>query len=194
LQRFVAVQKNMTNPIAHPQLIHNALCNIPHATYVLTCKHEQYRDGIITKWVQQCSIEPPMLVVAIPKGRAIEPMLRDARAFALCMVSPNDKQVKRLFGKDHEKEDDPFLSLKTTEATTGMPILKQSLAWFDCKLEGHLSPDADCRLYLGHVIDACVCDAKGISSIARQNIVAPIHETRTSSRSRSIPATTTYQK
>ena len=68
----------MADSTPNPQLIHNALRSIPNATYVLTCCHDQFRDGIITKWVQQCSTEPPMVVVAISKGRPIEPMLRDA--------------------------------------------------------------------------------------------------------------------
>jgi flavin reductase (DIM6/NTAB) family NADH-FMN oxidoreductase RutF len=134
-----------------------------------------------------------MIVVAIPKGRAIEPMLRDARAFALCMVKPTDKQVQRLFGRDHEKDDDPFLALKTTSASTGMPILKQSLAWFDCKLEGHLSPDADCRLYLGHVLSACICDAKGITSEARKEITPPSHDERRTPRSQSSTVPANYE-
>ena len=188
----MVVQKEMTEQNPHPQFIHNALLSIPHATYVLTCAHDQYRDGIVTRWVQQCSVEPPTLVVAIPKGRAIEPMLRDARAFSLCMVSPNDKQVARLFNRDHDKDDDPFLALQTTQATTGMPILKQSLAWFDCKLEGHLSPDADCRLYLGHVVDASICKPKDITSIALEQITAPKPDSRRGPKSR-VAATTPYK-
>jgi flavin reductase (DIM6/NTAB) family NADH-FMN oxidoreductase RutF len=95
-----------------------------------------------------------MLVVAIPKGQPIEPMLRDARAFALCLVQPNDRRALRLFGEEHDVDDDPFLSISITTAVTGMPILPDSRLWFDCKLEGHLSPDADCRLYLGQVVAA----------------------------------------
>jgi flavin reductase (DIM6/NTAB) family NADH-FMN oxidoreductase RutF len=121
-------------------------------------------------------------------------MLRDARAFALCMVQPTDKQVQRLFGRDHEKEDDPFLALTTTTAATGMPILKQSLAWFDCKLEGHLSPDADCRLYLGHVVEACVLDAKVLPTNAAQGITPPSHEDRRTPRSRSSRVATNYKE
>jgi len=142
----------MPQPTFDPQMIHNALRSLPAATFVLTCCHDQYRDGIITSWVQQCSSEPPMVVVAIKKGQAIEPMLRDARAFALCMVRANDRRMLRLFGREHAPDDDPFLSIPVGTAATGMPIIKQSLLWFDCKLEGHLSPDADCRLYLGQII------------------------------------------
>ncbi len=175
----------MADSTPHPQIIHNALHSIPHATYVLTCCHDQRRDGIITSWVQQCSTEPPMLVVAIPKGRAIEPMLRDARAFALCMVLESDRSVQRLFGSDHEPDDDPFLSLTTNEALTGMPILKQSIVWFDCTLEGHLSPDADCRLYLGQVVAAQICDPKHASLLSREVIVPPKNERRKTPRSQS---------
>ena len=51
------------------QTIHNALRCLPASTFVLTCAHDQYRDGLITKWVQRCSDDPPMLVVAIKKGK-----------------------------------------------------------------------------------------------------------------------------
>jgi len=124
-----------------------------------------------------------MLVVAIPKGKAIEPMLRDARCFALCMVKKNDRCAKRLFGTDHEPDEDPFLSLETDEAVTGMPILKQSLVWFDCKLEGHLSPDADCRLYLGQIVAAHIADQKLMTRLAKEQVTPPIHERRKMPRS-----------
>ncbi|MBC8309334.1 MAG: flavin reductase family protein [Phycisphaerales bacterium] len=166
----------MTDQQPNPQVIHNALRSIPHAKFVLTCCHGEYRDGIITRWVQRCSSEPPMIVVAIPKGKMIEPMLRDARAFALCMVKENDRSVQRLFGSEHELGDDPFLSLSVHKSVNGMPILEQSLVWFDCKLEGHLSPDADCRLYLGQVV------AAHISKQHQDEIVVP----PTSSKHKSI--------
>lgn len=170
----------MSDPTLDPQSIHNALGHLPSATFVLTCCHGQYRDGIITRWVQQCSDDPPMLVVAIKKGQAIEPMLRDARAFALCMVLENDRQALRLFGNDHDPEDDPFLSISTTSALTGMPILENAIAWFDCKLEGHLSPDADCRLYLGHVIAATLIHKKRMTSKGDLPVSPPTHRTPSS--------------
>jgi flavin reductase (DIM6/NTAB) family NADH-FMN oxidoreductase RutF len=64
-----------------------------------------------------------------------------------------------------------------------MPILKQSIVWFDCKLEGHLSPDADCRLYLGQVIAAHICDPKHASLLSREVIVPPVNKRRKSPRS-----------
>ena len=174
----------MTDQLPNPQLIHNALRSIPNAKFVLTCCHGEYRDGIITRWVQRCSVEPPMLVVAIPKGKMIEPMLRDARAFALCMVPENDRSVQRLFGNEHELGDDPFLSLSVHESVTGMPILENSIVWFDCKLEGHLSPDADCRLYLGQVVSAHISKQH-----QDETIVPPISSSRESTRARSVQTT-----
>jgi flavin reductase (DIM6/NTAB) family NADH-FMN oxidoreductase RutF len=184
----------MADLTPNPQLIHNALRSIPNATYVLTCCHDQFRDGIITKWVQQCSTDPPMLVVAISKGRPIEPMLRDARAFALCMVSPKDKSALRLFGSDHEPDDDPFLSLSIKTAETGMPILSQSIVWFDCKLEGHLSPDADCRLYLGQVVAAHICDPKQITNAVNDLVKPPITQRRKAPHSQSTAVAKQYKQ
>tara|TARA_Y100000590_G_scaffold173985_1_gene198917 strand:- start:15 stop:419 length:405 start_codon:yes stop_codon:yes gene_type:complete len=114
-----------------------------------------------------------MLVVAIKKGQAIEPMLRDARAFALCMVPNGDRRMIRLFGRQHEPDDDPFLAAPITTAVTGMPILTQSLAWFDCLLEGHLSPDSDSRLYLGQVVAAHVHPSVSSSLFGSSDSIAP---------------------
>jgi len=173
----------------HPQIIHNVLAHIPAATFVLTCRHDRLSDGIITRWVQQCSTEPPMLVVAIMKGQAIEPMLRDARAFALCLVPNNDRRAQRLFGSGHEPDDDPFLSLNTITAETGMPILNDSPMWFDCKLEGHLSPDADCRLYLGRVVAAHMQVSNQQHTVVDPLITPPTHERVVRQRTVSVKAT-----
>ena len=137
-----------------PQIIHNALRSIPSGLFVLTCAYDKFRTGILTSWVQQCSSDPPMLVVAVKKGQTIEPMLRDARAFVLNMMPAGDRRSIHRFGKPLERTDDPFLSIEFDTAVTGTPILKNAIGWFDCELEGHLSPDADCRLYLGRVVAA----------------------------------------
>jgi flavin reductase (DIM6/NTAB) family NADH-FMN oxidoreductase RutF len=173
---FFTHQIKMAEDTTNPQLIHKALQLLPSATFVLTCAHDKFRDGILTSWVQQCSTEPPMLVVAIEKGQQIEPLLRDARAFALCLVPPHDRRAKLLFNREHEREEDPFLALKTITAETGMPILPDSKLWFDCRLEGHLSPEADCRLYLGRIV-ACYT-APSVQLNNRGIIEIPTHDKR----------------
>ena len=162
--------------ITDPQIIHNALRAIPSGLFVLTCAHGQFRSGILTNWVQQCSDKPPMLVVAIKKGQTIEPMLRDARTFVLNMMPQGDRRSIRRFGKPLDRTDDPFMSFDFDTAVTGTPILKNSLCWFDCELEGHLSPDADCRLYLGRVVAAHINTTVNINKTVA--IVAPVPNMR----------------
>ena len=163
-----------------PQIIHNALRSIPSGLFVLTCAFDKYRTGILSSWVQQCSSEPPMLVVAVKKGQIIEPMLRDARAFVLNMMPAGDRRSIRRFGKLLERTDDPFLSIDFDTAVTGVPILKNALGWFECELEGHLSPDADCRLYLGRVVAAHMnTQIKNNNSIP---IIKPIPDDRPTRR------------
>ena len=159
-----------------PQMIHNALQSLPSGLFVLTCSHDEYRSGILTNWVQQCSDEPPMLVVAIKKGQTIEPILRDARAFVLNMISEGDRRSIHLFGRELDRSDDPFLSIDFDTAVTGMPILTTAIGWFDCELEGHLSPDADCRLYLGRVVAAHMNTPSKIRKPLP--VVSPVQEER----------------
>jgi flavin reductase (DIM6/NTAB) family NADH-FMN oxidoreductase RutF len=160
-----------------PQIIHNALRSIPSGLFVLTCAYDKFRTGILTNWVQQCSSDPPMLVVAVQKGQTIEPLLRDARAFVLNMMPAGDRRSIRRFGIQLERTDDPFLSIDFDTAVTGTPILKNSLGWFDCELEGHLSPDADCRLYLGRVVAAKMNTRVKVDRST--SVVAPVPQHRT---------------
>ena len=104
------------------------------------------------------------------------------------------KSSLRLFGSDHEPDDDPFLTLSIKTALTGMPILEQSIVWFDCKLEGHLSPDADCRLYLGRVVAAHICDSKRIASSANDTVKPPTTQRRKAPRSQSAAVTQQYKQ
>ena len=121
-----------------------------------------------------------MLVVAVRKGQTIEPILRDARAFTLNMMPDGDRNAIHRFGRLLERGDDPFLSMDIDTAVTGMPILKNAVGWFDCELEGHLSPDADCRLYLGRVVAAHMGHVpKTRKPVA---VVAPVQDVRKSSR------------
>jgi flavin reductase (DIM6/NTAB) family NADH-FMN oxidoreductase RutF len=159
-----------------PQIIHNALRALPSCLFVLTCAYDQYRTGILTSWVQQCSDDPPMLVVAVKKGQTIEPMLRDARAFVLNMMPPGDRRSILRFGKELDRSDDPFLSLEFDTAITGVPILKHAIGWFDCELEGHLSPDADSRLYLGRVVAAHMQPRLKLKKTV--TVIAPVPEDR----------------
>jgi flavin reductase (DIM6/NTAB) family NADH-FMN oxidoreductase RutF len=125
---------------------------IPAGVYVLTAAHDHDRSGTLVHWVQRCSVEPPMLMVALPKGQPIVPLIRDSRSFALCRIAEDDFFLMKKFGTPPDRSEDPFVTLRTMRAVTGSPILFRAKSYLDCEVVRHLDFDTDHRLYVAQVL------------------------------------------
>jgi len=128
-----------------------AVLQIPCGLFVLTAAHDGLRSGVLTKWVQPCSIVPRQVMVAIAKGLPVEPLIRDSRCFALCQISAGDRLLHRRFLDPPDRGEDPFVTLPTHCAPSGLPIIDRALAYLDCEVVRHVDLDTDHRLYVGQV-------------------------------------------
>lgn len=140
------------------QKIGKALAQIPCSLYVMTACHENRSRGVLVGWVQQVSFEPPMVLVALRKGRHIVPLIHDSHSFALCQLSISDKLSLRRFQESVDPEVDQFQGLDVIRAVTHSPILARAVAYMDCELVRHFDIDADHDLYIGHIRDAGVSE------------------------------------
>jgi flavin reductase (DIM6/NTAB) family NADH-FMN oxidoreductase RutF len=132
--------------------IGEALAKIPQGVFILTAGHETRIRGLMVSWVQQASFEPPMLVVALRKGRDVVPIIHNAHAFAINQVAPDDRLLMKRFG-EHPASDERLLGLETARKTTGAPVLVRAMAWMDCELIRHIDVEADHDIYVGMILD-----------------------------------------
>ncbi len=142
-----------------------ALKQIPSGLFILTCAYDGARTGILARWAQPCSIDPPLVMVAIPEGLPVVPLIRDSRAFALCQISDGDLLLKRHFAKPPERGDDPFVTLPSHQAPSGSPIIQRALSYIDCRVVRHVDLDTDHRLYVGQVLHGEIIDSKSQPAI-----------------------------
>ncbi|MEM7625269.1 MAG: flavin reductase family protein [Planctomycetota bacterium] len=127
-----------------------ALGVVPSGVFVLTAEHEDRRAGMLVSWVQRVCASPPMLGVAVAKGKPIMPLLSESRKFALCQLGENDRLLKRKFAQDSEPGDDPFLGFELRKSKLGnVPIMKDALAYFECELSCHMDVEGDHDLFVG---------------------------------------------
>lgn len=131
--------------------VSGALGQIPCGLFILTSSFNDRRSGVLTRWVQPCSSTPPHVMVAVPRGLPIEPLIRDSRSFALCQVGANDRLLIKNFQECPPQDEDPFVTLPSHSAPSGSPIVDRAIGYLDCELVRHVVLDADCRLYVGHV-------------------------------------------
>lgn len=140
------MEKQAASPIAA------ALGAIPGGVFILTAEHEDRRQGMLASWVQQVCFEPPMVVVAVAKGRPIMPLISESRQFALCQLADEDKLLRRKFRQAPEPGEDPFLGFELVNGTLhNLPILKNCLAHLECELSCHMDVEGDHDLFVGIV-------------------------------------------
>ncbi|MBL9141268.1 MAG: flavin reductase [Phycisphaerae bacterium] len=127
-----------------------ALDRIPAGSFLLTSSYGDQRGGVPVKWVQQCCDTPPMVMVAVEKGHALSPVIRDSRAFAVCQLDPADRGTLRSF-EQQQPGMDPFVGVLATQAPSGAPVPCRALAFVDCELSRHVDIDGDHEIYVGIV-------------------------------------------
>lgn len=134
------------------QRVGQAMGRIPSGLFVLTARNEDRRMGILASWVQQVSFEPPMISIAVAKGRPIMPLISDSKRFGLCQLPQGEKIYMRKFASQTDPQDDPFLGFELCDETvTNVPILANVLGYFECDLVCHLDVEADHDLFVGQV-------------------------------------------
>jgi flavin reductase (DIM6/NTAB) family NADH-FMN oxidoreductase RutF len=153
-----------------PGPIAEALGAFASPRLILTCAFEEVRAGLRARSAQVCSDDPPLLGVVVRKGHPIDPIIRDSRSFALCVVDPDDKLLSRKFpepgdptpGSDDVPADNhDFDALACTTLRTGAPIFRRALAAFDCEVVRHFDLEADFEIYVGQVLAARLTPGTG---------------------------------
>jgi flavin reductase (DIM6/NTAB) family NADH-FMN oxidoreductase RutF len=129
-----------------------AMGRIPSGLFILTAAHEDHRAGMLASWVQQVCFQPPMVSVAVGKGRPIMPLISESRRFGLCQLPRGEKVIFRKFAGGTEMNEDPFLGFELVQNTvTGVPILVHCMSYIECELSCHMDVEGDHDLFVGIV-------------------------------------------
>ena len=106
---------------------------------------------MLASWIQQAAFEPPMISVAVRKGRAIEAIIDEAGGFVVNILSDNPGAMFKHFGRGFGLDEEAFAGLATRDAGCGVVIEDRS-AWMACRVRG--KHDAgDHWIYLGEVVE-----------------------------------------
>ena len=127
-----------------------ALGRVPSGLFVLTARRGSAETGMLTSWVQQCSFEPPLVSVAVQRGREILPWLAEGAAFTINILDATQTDMIVHFGKGFALDQAAFEGLEIERSETGNPVLSEALAYLDCQVHGRCGA-GDHELVLGRV-------------------------------------------
>jgi flavin reductase (DIM6/NTAB) family NADH-FMN oxidoreductase RutF len=106
-------------------------------------------------WVSRVSFEPPLITVAVGKPRFTHDMIIKSGVFAVNVLGPENVATGKHFGMKTGWKTDKFAGIEYDTAATGSPILKDCVAWMDCRVKSYHDA-GDHTLVIGEVVDAAV--------------------------------------
>jgi flavin reductase (DIM6/NTAB) family NADH-FMN oxidoreductase RutF len=140
-----------------PSIATTLFDRIEREVWIVTAAHAGRRGGLVATFVSPASIVPemPRLVAGFAKTHETWKLIEASGAFAAHLVDETQLELVWRFGLQSSRDADKFAGLETKTAVTGSPILVDSLAWLDCRVETRLDT-GDRTIYLAEVIETAL--------------------------------------
>lgn len=132
-----------------------ALRGISYGLYVIGTKVGDDVNAFTGNWVTQTSFAPPLVAIAAKKGTTSGDGIHDSKVFSVNVLESGQKDLAFSFFKPVSRVGNKFGEVEFYTQSTGSPILKDALSWFECKVV-HEYDGGDHVIYVGEVVDAGV--------------------------------------
>jgi flavin reductase (DIM6/NTAB) family NADH-FMN oxidoreductase RutF len=108
-----------------------SLGRIPSGVFVLTLRHGERETGMLASWVQQCAFEPPLVSLAVKRGRFIADWLAAGAHLTINILDDTQTDMIGHFGRGFEPDQPAFEGLEVRRRSGAAPILEEALAFLD---------------------------------------------------------------
>ena len=140
----------------YDRLRRRILWTVPSGLYVVgSTDGGERRNGMTLNWLTQLSFDPKLIGIAVEHGALTRELLEANGVFSVCIIDREDRAIVRKFTKpvDVDLAGRTLNGVAYHEATTGAPILSQSVAYLDCVVR-HAPVFGGHTLFVGEIVDA----------------------------------------
>jgi flavin reductase (DIM6/NTAB) family NADH-FMN oxidoreductase RutF len=130
---------------------------LTQGVYVVGVAHGDTRNAFTAAWVMQVSYDPLLLALSINPNHSSYLLLKEGRSFSVNVLKKGQLDVADHYGRSAQV-DKLALADGTTDHT-GLPLLREALAWFECLVVSE-HPAGDHVLVLGRVINGKLLDSE----------------------------------
>jgi flavin reductase (DIM6/NTAB) family NADH-FMN oxidoreductase RutF len=126
-----------------------ALRQFPAGVTIVTIRAGDEIHGLTVSAFASLSPEPPLIAVVIDHRHKATPLIeRDGATFAVNVLAEDQVELSNRFA--WVKDEDRFEEGDWGVAATGAPILRDALAWLDCRVFGRHQAGTH-TIYVGEV-------------------------------------------
>lgn len=103
---------------------------------IVTVRHGEVSGAMLASWVSQATFNPPGVMVAIAKDRAIESLIYPGSRFVLNILAEGKHiPLMKQFLRPFQPGEDRFAGVATQETDNGNLVLTDALAWLECRAD-----------------------------------------------------------
>ncbi|NIL97695.1 MAG: flavin reductase family protein, partial [Planctomycetales bacterium] len=115
--------------------------------WVVTAADTDRRGGLLATYVSQASLDPaaPMVLIGIAANHFTRDLIDASQGFAVHLLCPDQTDVALNFAIGSGRDRDKLANLSVRRGATGAPLLRECLAWMECRVGG--AYDAGDRIY-----------------------------------------------
>ncbi len=106
--------------------------------------------GITVSAFSEVSIDPPLILICIANESETRSLLEKSKIFAVNLLSEEQEFLSDRFAARAPLVNDRFEGVPYYTAVTGSPILAESIAWYDCRVDSMID-GGDHMIFIGRV-------------------------------------------
>jgi flavin reductase (DIM6/NTAB) family NADH-FMN oxidoreductase RutF len=137
----------------------HVLGQVPSGLFVLTVRHGEQETGLLVSWVMQAGFDPPMLSLALKRGRPACEWLEAGSPFALNLLAAGEKRHLRHFARGFETGQAAFDGLEIERTASGLAVLRDTVGYLECRPVRHVD-SGDHRVFLAEIIGGGAASAE----------------------------------
>ncbi|HTN76401.1 MAG TPA: flavin reductase family protein [Pirellulaceae bacterium] len=117
-----------------------ALRLVNRELWIVTATHGASRGGLVATWVSSVSIdrEHPVMLIGLAPQHFTRELVEQSGCLGLHLIATDQLASAFDFAIGSGRDRDKLQGLETFTAVTGAPLLKECVAWFDCRVFARL--------------------------------------------------------
>ena len=131
---------------------------VPGAVTVVTTVHQGTRGGLTATAVCSVSAEPPQMLVCVNRSSSAQAVIAAAGRFGVSFLSHDQQQVADAFSASL---DDRFEHATWMEMGSGVPLLENAAAAFDCVVVQMVEAGTH-TIFIGAIVAAVARDVPNL--------------------------------
>ncbi len=148
--------------------IGKALGKVASGLYVVTSKDGDKLAAFTASFLVQVSFNPPIIAVAMKKGRESYDIINASKVFAVNVISKESMKLVGLFANPKISAKEGLDTVSYSEKLLGIPILSDSISYLECKF--YSETDAgDHTVVFGEVVNGEVLNEGEPATHIRKN-------------------------